>query len=121
MLIGSNEPLNINKEMLEGRWQRRNLDRVLAGTGFDSPEAIMSFYNLSDQQLREWAEFGLDPRIMTDDHPYVEYFLSLPEGSGAPNAGTVRNRTMQIGKAVVQPTVATTAKPATRRTRRCGA
>ncbi len=87
LLIGSNEPLNVNQATLEGRWQRRNLDRVLAGTGFDSPEAIMSFYNLSDQQLREWAEFGTDPRIMTDDHPYVEYFLTMPEGTGAPNAG----------------------------------
>jgi hypothetical protein len=35
--------------------------------------------------------------------------------SGAPNAGTVRNRTMRVGEIVVQPNVTTTAKPATPR------
>ena len=30
--------------------------------------------------------------------------------SGAPNAGTVRNRSMPVGEAVVQPNVTTTAK-----------
>jgi hypothetical protein len=35
--------------------------------------------------------------------------------SGAQNAGTVRNRTMRVGEAVVQPNVRTTAKPATPR------
>jgi hypothetical protein len=35
--------------------------------------------------------------------------------SGAQNAGTVRNRTMRVGEAVVQPNVTTTAKPATPR------
>jgi hypothetical protein len=35
--------------------------------------------------------------------------------SGGPNAGTVRNRTMRVGEAVVQPNVTTTAEPATAR------
>jgi hypothetical protein len=35
--------------------------------------------------------------------------------NGAPNAGTVRNRTMRVGEAVVQPKVTTTAEPATAR------
>jgi hypothetical protein len=35
--------------------------------------------------------------------------------SGAPNAGTVRNRCMRVGETVVQPNVTTTAKPATPR------
>jgi hypothetical protein len=34
---------------------------------------------------------------------------------GAPNAGMVRNRSMRVGEAVVQPNVTTTAKPATPR------
>jgi hypothetical protein len=38
----------------------------------------------------------------------------LPVG-GAPNAGTVRNRCMRVGEAVVQPNVPTPAKPATPR------
>jgi hypothetical protein len=35
--------------------------------------------------------------------------------SGAPNAGTVRDRSMRVGEAVVQPNVTTTTKPATPR------
>ena len=37
--------------------------------------------------------------------------------SGAPNAGTVRNRTMRVGEAVVQPSVTITATAG--RTRHC--
>ncbi len=82
IMIGSNEPIHINQQILEASWERRNLDHALAGTGMDSPEAVMSFFNMDDREFREWAEVGKDPRIMTDDHPYVEYFLSLPGGSG---------------------------------------
>jgi spermidine synthase len=82
LMIGSTEPITVNEQVLAERWGRRNLDRALAGTGLEWPESIMSFYNLSDPELREWAELGRNPSVMTDDHPYVEYFLSLPGGRG---------------------------------------
>ncbi|MDB5404158.1 MAG: hypothetical protein JWQ55_6176 [Rhodopila sp.] len=86
-------------------------------------------------ETKSFAAFDLEAATVAPELAYVtaRYAALAPFGkvadplsellpvSGAPNAGTVRNRTMQIGKAVVQPTVATTAKPATRRTRRCGA
>ena len=45
----------------------------------------------------------------------AELLSELLSVSGAPNAGTVRNRSMRVGEAVVQPNVTTTAKPATPR------
>jgi spermidine synthase len=78
LLIGSNEPINFDQATLEARWQQRNLDAILAGSGFDTPEAIRGLHSLSNAELRAWAGEG---PIMTDDHPYVEYFLSLPDGT----------------------------------------
>jgi spermidine synthase len=82
LMIGSAEPIMVDEQKLVERWERRNFDRALADTGLQWPESIMSFYDLGDRELREWAEFGRNPSIMTDDHPYVEYFLSLPGGRG---------------------------------------
>jgi spermidine synthase len=78
LLIGSNQPIDIDVQTLAARWPQRHLDDILAGSGFDSPEAIRGLYALSDAELRAWAGDG---PIMTDDHPYVEYFLSMPGGT----------------------------------------
>jgi spermidine synthase len=78
LLLGSNEPIDDRVETLRSRWGPRNLDSILAGTGIDSPEAIRSLFNLTDAELRAWVGDG---PVMTDNHPFVEYFLSLPGGS----------------------------------------
>jgi hypothetical protein len=78
---------------------------------------------------KSFAAFDLEAATVAPELAYVtaRYAALAPFGkvadhlselrpvSGAPNAGTMRNRTMRIGKAVVQPTVTTTAKPATPR------
>jgi spermidine synthase len=78
LLLGSNEPIDDRVETLRSRWGPRNLDSILAGSGVDSPEAIRSLFNMKDAELRAWAGSG---PVMTDNHPFVEYFLSLPGGS----------------------------------------
>lgn len=80
LLLGSNEPMDISAESLGRRWQSRNLDELLAGSGFESPEALRSLHSMNDRELRAWAGEG---PVMSDDHPYVEYFLSLPGGTAA--------------------------------------
>jgi hypothetical protein len=81
------------------------------------------------RETKSFAAFDLEAATVAPELAYVtaRYAALAPFGkvadllsellavSGAPNAGTVRNRTMRIGKAVVQPTVTTTAKPATPR------
>jgi spermidine synthase len=75
LMIGSNEPIDIDLNRIEADWDKRGLSELLAGSGFDSPEAFRSLYAMSDEELRAWAGDG---PIMTDNHPYVEYYLSLP-------------------------------------------
>jgi spermidine synthase len=78
LLLGSNEPIDDRLETLRDRWSARNMDAMLVGSGFDSPEGIRSLFNMKDAEVRAWA--GPGP-VMTDNHPFVEYFLSLPGGS----------------------------------------
>lgn len=75
LMIGSNEPMDVDAARLAAAWEQRDLGRKLAGSGYDTPEAIASLYQLSDADLRVWAGEG---PIMTDDRPWVEYYLSLP-------------------------------------------
>ncbi len=82
LIIGSNEPIDASQATIAARWDQRRLGEHLAGSGFDSPEAVRSLYSLGDAELRAWAGEG---PIMTDDRPYVEYFLSLPGGTGGPS------------------------------------
>ncbi len=76
-------------------------------------------------EAKSFAAFDLEAATVAPELAYVtaRYAALAPFGkvadllsellpvSGAPNAGTVRNRTMRIGEAVVQPTVTTTATP----------
>lgn len=48
--------------------------------GLASPEELMELFFLDDTALRAWV--GPGP-VMTDDRPYIEYFLSLPGGHPA--------------------------------------
>jgi hypothetical protein len=80
-------------------------------------------------QAKSFAAFDLEAATVAPELAYVtaRYTALAPFGkvadllsellsvSEAPNAGTVRNRTTRVGEAVVQPTVTTTAKPATPR------
>jgi Transposase len=77
-------------------------------------------------EAKSFAAFDLEAATVAPELAYVtaRYAALAPFGkvadllsellpvSGTPNAGTVRNRTMRVGEAVVQPDVTTTAKPA---------
>ena len=80
-------------------------------------------------EAKSFAAFDLEAATVAPELAYVtaRYAALAPFGkvadllsellpvSGALNAGTVRNRTMRVGEAVVQPNVTTTAEPATAR------
>ena len=77
-------------------------------------------------ESKSFAAFDLEAATVAPELAYVtaRYAALAPFGkvadllsellpiSGAANAGTVRNRTMRVGEAVVQPNVTTTEKPA---------
>src|SRR5271163_3667835 len=78
---------------------------------------------------KSFAAFDLEAATVAPELAYVtaRYTALAPFGkvadllsellpvSGAPNAGTVRNRTMRVGEAIVQPNVTTMATPLTAR------
>jgi spermidine synthase len=75
LLIGSNEPINPNDGSIETHWNERGLQRFFDDQlGLESPDAVKNLFLLNDKQVREWAGEG---PLMTDDHPYAEYFLSM--------------------------------------------
>jgi spermidine synthase len=82
LLVGSNEPIDTSLESIEARWDRRRLGERLAGSGIDSPRTAHGLFAMTEADLRVWAGEG---PIMTDNNPYVEYFLSLPGGTGGPS------------------------------------
>jgi hypothetical protein len=77
-------------------------------------------------EARSFAAFALEAATVAPELAYVtaRYAALAPFGkvadllsellpvSGSPNAGTVRNRTMRVGEAVVQSNVTSTAEPA---------
>jgi hypothetical protein len=79
-------------------------------------------------ETKSFATFDLEAATVAPELAYVtaRYAALAPFGKvadllsellpiGAQNADTVRNRTMRVGEAVVQPNVTTTAEPATAR------
>jgi hypothetical protein len=76
-------------------------------------------------EAKSFAAFDLEAATVAPELAYVtaRYAALAPFGkvanplsellsvSGAPNAGTVRNKSMRVGEIVVQPNVTTTAKP----------
>ena len=117
------------------RWTAAaRLEAVIVTAAMD--EAARSAWcreqGLYPAELDAWkrdAIVGLEAATVAPELAYVtaRYAALAPFGkvadllsallpvSGAQNAGTVRNRTMRVGEAVVQPNVTTTAKPATPR------
>lgn len=116
--------------------------RVLAGKGHytatfrslfgDVPIRIRRLLTCPCQgtgKASSFADFALEAATVAPELAYVaaRYAALAPFGkvanllsellpiSGAQNAGTVRNRTMRVGEAVVQPDVTATAEPATAR------
>ena len=122
------------------RWTAAaRLEAVIVTAAMD--EAARSAWcreqGLYPAELDAWkrdAIVGLEAATVAPELAYVtaRYAALAPFGkvadllsellpvSGAQNAGTVRNRTMRVGEAVVQPNVTTTAKPATARSAELG-
>ena len=75
LLIGSNEPIDVDLAAISAEWAERDLRHILEGSGFNTPETFTGLFAMNDAELRAWAGDG---PIMTDDQPYVEYYLSLP-------------------------------------------
>jgi len=83
VLLASEQPLDLSL----GRWRQRasepGVASALAEVGFGSAEAVLGTYVAGTAALARWTAGA---RLITDDWPGVEYFLSVDPAPFAPGA-----------------------------------
>lgn len=75
LLVGTKEPLRLDRAAFEHKLTDPALQTALTNVGLGSFEALLAHYTAGPEELREFV--GPGP-ILTDDRPVLEYFLSLP-------------------------------------------
>lgn len=70
VLMGSLEPLLIDAERLKSRLETAEVKRSIAGSGLDTPEAILSRLLLAEEEV---SELTRGSQINSDDIPVLEF------------------------------------------------
>jgi spermidine synthase len=86
LFIGSARPYALDRRLLAERLAGRAA-AALAPLGLTSPDAVLALFTAADSELRAYAGGG---PIVTDDHPYVEFFRSLPRDPTPPDLSHFR-------------------------------
>jgi len=86
MLVGSNQPIRIDRSAFEERLADPGWQPVLAEVGVVDWGSFASLFTADDAALR--AGVGDGP-VLTDDRPQLEYFRTLPDDSDSWIPGTV--------------------------------
>ena len=73
-VVGSNRPYPLDRAVLAERLASRG-PGAAARSGLSTPEDVLHLFTATDEELRRYAGDG---PIVTDDHPYIEFFRSLP-------------------------------------------
>jgi spermidine synthase len=82
LLIGSKQPITIDRAVLEAKLRDPQVREALAKVGVTNSTQIISWFAATDPELRSYA--GPGP-IITDDRPLIEYFRSLPPQKEPPD------------------------------------
>jgi spermidine synthase len=82
LLIGSKQPITIDRGVLEAKLHDPQVREALAKIGVTNTAQIISWFAATDAELRRYA--GPGP-IITDDRPLIEYFRSLPPRRDPPD------------------------------------
>ncbi|HEX2035708.1 MAG TPA: fused MFS/spermidine synthase [Chloroflexota bacterium] len=91
-VIGSHRPYTLDRQVLAARLASR-APGAAARSGLDSPEAVLRLFTAGDAELRAYA--GPGP-IITDDHPYIEFFRSLPHDPAPPDLSQLRRHASSL-------------------------
>jgi hypothetical protein len=75
-MIGSREPLKIDRAAFERKLTNPSTQKALADVELTSFDALLALYTAGPDEIRSFL--GHTP-VLTDDRPRVEYFGSLPE------------------------------------------
>jgi spermidine synthase len=96
LLVGSKQPLALDRVTLERRIDDPLARNSLILLGLDSPEAVLRLYTGNrDEALRYLAGEG---RAITDDHPYVEFYRTLGSVRRPPDVSGFSRDTRQVLK-----------------------
>jgi spermidine synthase len=86
MLIGSNEPLQLDRATLEAKLGDPAWRPVLDAAGVTSWDALAGLFTAGPDAIR--TTIGDGPRL-TDDQPRIEYYRTLPAEGGSWSPGVV--------------------------------
>ena len=75
LMVGSLEPLRLDRAAFEAKRQDPRTRSALDEIGLTSFDVLRSWYTAGPDELRRYA--GAGP-VLTDDRPLLEYHLSLP-------------------------------------------
>ena len=75
IMIGSKQPLQLDRANFERKLQEPAFQKALESIDLATFESLLSRYSAGPEELSEYV--GPGP-ILTDDQPRAEYFLSLP-------------------------------------------
>lgn len=86
LFVGSERPYRVDPVAVSQRLAGVD-PRMLAPTGLSSADGVLGLYMAGDADLRAWV--GPGP-VISDDHPYNEFFRSLPQQKEPPDFSTLR-------------------------------
>jgi spermidine synthase len=88
ILIGSNQPINIDFQNIEKRLENPVIQKIMGDIDFGTPYSFLgSIWYLKNELKR----LSLDESIISDNHPSLEFFLDVDiKGSGVSEAGINR-------------------------------
>jgi spermidine synthase len=87
LMVGTREPLRLDRASLERRLADPAIQADLAEIGIDGYDALLNLYTAGPREMRAFVGTG---DILTDDHPLVEYYLALPRGEPMVDLSRVR-------------------------------
>jgi spermidine synthase len=75
LMVGTSEPLTLDRETFQRKLQHESTRNALALIGVSGFETLLAGYTAGPDELRDFVGPGL---ILTDDRPLLEYHRSLP-------------------------------------------
>ncbi len=87
LMIGSTRPLVLDEQAFRSKQALPASKAALDAMGFKSFEALLGSYTAGPSEIRKFLGEG---RVLTDDQPLTEYFLSLPQNDAAVDLSALR-------------------------------
>lgn len=94
LLVGSKSPIRVDPAILAAKFQQERAATALEHVGLFTAQQVLDRYNASKPELERVAGEG---PIITDNHPYIEYFRSLPK-DGPPDVSVYSRNVAEVLK-----------------------